>query len=304
MELLGIKNPSSFPVTAKEISSAVKPKIYYKNGKGRLVEAPFNDLKVAQKYLLLKLQKLDFDNYIFCGIKGRTVADNAVIHSGCKYVYQTDLSKFFPHITRNKVYKFFNDKLNMSQDVAKLLAEMCTIDYSYVDKTTHKEVYDFLKENKLRADSHLMTGSPVSCILSYLVNEDMFNLIYQKAKKSNISMSIYIDDITFSCEKPITNEFIRYVNRTLKHFGYKISAYKCQYNVPGKAKKITGVYIDKSGNIRASNQIKYKIHNGLQAIKRKEKTNISELRGYLSFASLIEPKYKCLQKQISDAEKE
>ena len=165
-ELLGINGPSNFTIGATEISSVIRPRVDYKKGKGRLVEPPFYNLKLAQKKLLILLQKLDYEHFVFCGIKGRTVADNARIHSGYKYVYQTDLSKFFPHITRNKIYRFFNEKLNMSQDVSKLITEICTIDYHYVDKDLYKELYDFLYKNNLKADSHLMTGSPVSCILS------------------------------------------------------------------------------------------------------------------------------------------
>lgn len=297
-ELLGIYNPSSFPILAKDVSKIIKPKIDYSKGKGRLVEAPFYGLKIAQRKLLRLLQKLVFDSYVFCGIKGRTVADNAQIHSGLKYVYQTDLSKFFPHITRNKIYRFFTNKMQMSQDVSDILANICTIDYKYVDRDKYCEVYSFLAKNNLKEDAHLMTGSPVSCLLSYLVNIDMFDMIYNKGIKQGIDMSIYIDDITFSCLKPINVSFIQFVNKVLKRYGYKISVHKCQYNVPRRAKKITGVVIDKSGEIKVSNHIKYSIHKGLSSIKNKQETDIAKLKGYLSFTALVEPKYKSVQKQI------
>lgn len=298
LELLGISNPSTFPISAKDISKTIKPKIDYSKGKGRLVEPPFHNLKSAQKRLLAYLQKLDFPFYVFCGVKGKTVADNAKIHSGLKYVYQTDLSKFFPHITRNKIYNFFIKKMQMSSDVSNILTNICTIDYCYVDNEKYIDVFIFFSNNYLKPNSHLMTGSPASCILSYLVNIDMFDAIYKKGSKQDINMSIYIDDITFSSFKPITHDFIQYVNRTLKRYNYKISAYKCQYNTPKKVKKITGVIIDKAGNIKVANHIKYTIHKGLASIKKKESTSISQLKGFLSFTSLVEPKYKNVQRQI------
>lgn len=298
LELLGNYNPNTFPISAKDISKKIKPKIDYSKGKERLIEPPYYHLKCVQKRLLTYLQKIDFPFYVFCSVKGKTVADNAKIHSGLKYVYQTDLSKFFPHITRNKIYKFFVEKMQMSPDVSNILTNICTIDYCYVDNEKHVDVFIFFANNHLRPNSHLMTGSPVSCILSYLVNSDMFDAIYKKGFRQGINMSIYIDDITFSCSKRINIDFIQFVNRTLKRYNYKISAYKCRYSTPKKVKKITGVIIDKSGNIKVTNHIKYTIHKGLTSIKKKESTPISQLKGLLSFTSLIEPKYKNVQKQI------
>lgn len=188
--------------------------------------------------------------------------------------------------------------MQMSQDVSDILANICTIDYKYVDRDKYCEVYSFLAKNNLKEDAHLMTGSPVSCLLSYLVNIDMFDMIYNKGIKQGIDMSIYIDDITFSCLKPINVSFIQFVNKVLKRYGYKISVHKCQYNVPRRAKKITGVVIDKSGEIKVSNHIKYSIHKGLSSIKNKQETDIAKLKGYLSFTALVEPKYKSVQKQI------
>ncbi len=297
-ELLGMDTPSFLTINAKSISGTIKPRIDYKKGKSRLVEPPYYQLKLAQARLLKYLQKIDYEPYVFSGIKGRTVADNARIHCGYKYVYQTDLSKFFPHITRNKVYYFFLKKMAMSEDVSKILADICTIDYKYVDNQKYKEVYDFLISNGLKPNTHLMTGSPVSCILSYLVNLDMFNLIYHKGIKNNIAISIYIDDITFSSINPISNSFISCITKTLKHFGYKISAHKCEYNIPGKVKKITGVIIDKNGAMKVANHIKYRVHSGLSALKRFESTDMSKLKGYLSFSAIIEPKYATTQKLI------
>lgn len=245
------------------------------------------------------MQKLDYTFYVFCGVKGKTVADNAKIHSGLKYVYQTDLSKFFPHITKNKLYNYFTEKMQMSHDVSNILTNICTIDYRYVDNKKYHNVFLFLKKNNLKPNAHLMTSSPVSYILSYLVNIDMFDSICQKGIKREITMSIYIDDIICSCLKPINNNFIQYVNRTLKRYGHKISAHKCQYNVPKKVKRITGIIIDRSGNIKVSNHIKYIIHKGLIAIK-KTKISLSQLKGFLSFTSLVEPKYKSIQNKIYD----
>ncbi len=297
-ELLGIDEPGSFTITAESISQIIKPRIDGKKGKARLIEPPFQEIKIVQKKLLRYLQKLAIPNGIFCGVKGKTVADNAKIHSGQKYVYQTDLSKFFPHITRNKVYNFFNKKMNMSPDIAKMLAIMCTIDYKYVDKERYAEVYEYFIKNKLKLNAHLMTGSPVSCILSYFVNVDMFDLIYQKAQKQSIAMSLYIDDLTFSSEKPISKDFIQYVNKTLKCFGYRVSIAKSLYNTPKRVKKITGVILDKNGCMKVANNMKFRLHKGLRLVNKGQYENSNIIRGCLSFTSLVEPKYRDICKQV------
>lgn len=301
-ELLGIDNPSDFIMG--NIPQQVKPKIdYKKNPKGRLVEAPSYNLKKVQKLILNKLQRLDYPKYVFCGIKGTTVVDNASLHSGKKFVYQTDLSKFFPRVTRNKVYNFFIRKMKFSPDTANIIADICTINYKYVDKISCQDVFNYLNNAGIKPNAHIMTGSPVSCMLSYLVNEDMFNALNAKCIKQGISMSIYVDDITFSSFRKINSSFVNDTNKTLKRFGYKISLNKCKYSGPNDAKKITGVIIDKKGEIKVPNSFKQKMHTSLEKYKLNEDVDLQQLCGYLCFASLVEPKYKSVRQFINNKNK-
>ena len=134
--------------------------------KERLIEAPSWLVKKAQETLKNLLMKCDIPHYVFSGVKNRSYFDNAKIHKECKYMYKTDISAFFPNISRDLVYNFFRFDLNTSSDVAKILTDICTVDIS---DTLEKDEYvnSFVKKKKIRKFNHLCTGSPASPLLSY-----------------------------------------------------------------------------------------------------------------------------------------
>ena len=98
--------------------------------KERLIEAPSYSIKKSQEIIKNLLMKCDIPYYVFSGVKGKSYYDNAVIHKECKYMYKTDISAFFPNISRDLVYNFFRYELNTSSDVAKILTDICTVDIS------------------------------------------------------------------------------------------------------------------------------------------------------------------------------
>ena len=105
-----------------------KYKVCIKDGK-RLLEKPSEELKRIKKIILNKLYQLEFQVYVFSGIKGRSAFENAIYHINCKYMLKLDMSKFFPNTHRNKIYEFFKNKLKMSSDVASICTDIVTVNY-------------------------------------------------------------------------------------------------------------------------------------------------------------------------------
>lgn len=110
--------------------------------------------------------------------------------------------------------------MNESPDVAHILTNICTIDYSeyFIDKDVKK----YFKENNLKRMKHLPTGSPSSCILSYLVNLDMFQEIEKYIRENNCKVSFYVDDIVILSTFKINKNIIEKVESIIKTHGYKI----------------------------------------------------------------------------------
>ena len=263
-----------------KIANLYKPYIANKSKK-RLIEPVSSvELKKIQKRIQNILKEIEYDINVFSGISGRSYIDNGRLHLGCKYVVALDISKFFPNTSREKVYKFFKDDMKNSSDIAKILADLCTIDLSniaYIEEIVIK----YINENKIRYKKHIPTGSPISCILSYLVNYKMFDEIVKLGEKYHCKTSIYVDDIVISSTEKINKQLVDRIMRIIKSNGYSIQKTKLKFYGKNEFKRVTGNIISKDGTkLVIPNKIRYKI---IKLKKNGEIENIkteAKLKGY------------------------
>ena len=253
--------------------------------KERLIEAPSWQIKNAQDTIKNLLMKCDIPFYVFSGVKGKSYYGNAAIHRECKYMYKTDISAFFPNISRDLVYNFFRFDLSTSSDVAKILTDICTVDISSTLETD-AVVRSFVAKKKIRKYNHLCTGSPASPVLSYLVNRKMFDEMYQIAQNNNLFFSIYMDDVFFSSKKWIALPIREQILKVLTKNGYNIASRKVVYYSEKDNKKVTGVIVSPNNQLKIPNKLKRKIVKGFS----KGNFTIKEesLRGMLLAAKTIE----------------
>lgn len=283
-----------------------KVKIYIvKDPKERLIEAPDYITKKAQKKVKNYLMKCDFPSYVFSGVKGKSYFNNAEIHKLSNYMYKTDISKFFPNISRNKVYRFFLNDLNTSPDVANILTNICTVNISDILETD-QEVSEFVLNNKIRMYNHLCTGSPASPLLSYLVNRTMFDELNGIAENNGMSFSVYIDDVFFGSKKPIPYGIRQQILKTLTKHGYNISFKKVIYYKEEQNKKVTGVIISPDNKLEIPNKLKLKIVSGFS--KGDLKVSRAKIKGMLIASGIIDKNsfngIRQYMKQIEDESKE
>jgi RNA-directed DNA polymerase len=286
--MLGIKNSSFFK--QNYVVSLIKPYID-STGKPRLIEPPSNDLKLIQKRIKNLLGRIKVPDNVFSGIKGRSYVDNALIHKGqnLRYLYKIDLAAFFPSISRETVYSFFLKDLCCSPDIAHVLTNLTTVDLSK-SNTDLNEVYRFLELKKVKSTNHLISGAPCSQILSYLVNHRMFDELQDLADKNRVTMSIYVDDITFSSEHRISRRFKNSIIRIIKKYKYRVSSKKVKSYSKIYPKLVTGVIIDSKGNLTVKNSLRRKIaieHNHLRNTPNDNKSR-QRLRGLVTAARQVD----------------
>ena len=287
-KLYGIKRKRDIRVLLKinskknisQICNLYKPYIANK-GKKRLIEPiDSKELKSIQKRIQILLKDIKYDENIFSGIPGKSYIDNGLYHLESKYVVALDINKFFPNISREKVYKFFKNKLMNSSDVAEILTDLCTVNLEKISNLDNN-VLDYLKDNKIHQMKHILTGSSISCIMSYLSNIDMFNEISNVAKISGCKVSIYVDDVVISSNKMINNEIINKIISIIKRNGYNIQKKKLKKYYSNEFKRVTGNIISKDGNkLVLPNKIRYriiKLKNNKHIEKEKK---ILKLKGY------------------------
>ena len=256
--LLRINNNQMIRQT--HIASLVSPYID-KSGKPRLIEPPHEELKIIQKRIKNCLEQIIVPDNVFSGVKGKSYADNARFHIGNnrRNLYKIDLTAFFPSIARDTVYHFFAEDLLCSPDVAQLLTDLTTIDLGKSSAKNIDEIYEFLKRKNVSSYNHLISGAPTSQMLSYLVNHRMFDEMQKLADDNGITMTVYVDDVTFSSENRISKNFRDKIIAIIQKYNYQISRKKVKRYTKLYPKLVTGVIIDTTGNPVLKNSMRQKI---------------------------------------------
>lgn len=272
------------------------------NEEKRLLEKPSFKLKLLQKRILNKLYQIEFPEYVFSGIKGRSAYDNAVTHINSECMLKLDMSKFFPNTHRDKVYNFFYRKLKMSADVAKLCTDITTINYDSENVNIDDDVFDYMKSKYIKIRNHLPSGTPTSQILSYLANLDMFDEVYGYCRCHGLICSIYVDDITLSTNRKISFEEEKQLKGIVKKYGQKISKNKTIRYSNSDYKKITGFVISPEHKLVVGNKTRLKIKRKLAQVKNIKEIDSSlknSLVGLANFSELsVKTAYQGLKKQL------
>ena len=246
----------------------------------RLVEEPDKELKKIQRRIIYLLKEITIPHYLH-SCKGRSCITNVEAHKDTPHkIIKLDISKFYPSTSRDKVYKFWKNDMNMSGEVANLVTNITTITIFKNNK-----ISKFLSDNKIETYSHLPTGSPSSPLLSFLANKNMFLSIFHEVTKYGGTLSIYADDITVS---GVNNTKIVYssIRNILFSNGYLASNKKSCIKTNNKGIEITGIILREDGNLLAPNRINKKIKDIQQSSDNNDKKQ-STIKGIKQFQRQI-----------------
>lgn len=289
-DLLGHLHLKRSDVKTSHIVSSIKPALKYSGQNVRLIESTsVSSIKNAQRVILKDLQYLDYPPYLYSGLKGKSYIDNARVHIKCDYLFKIDISKFFPSITREKVYRVFSDGFHCSSDVSKILADLTTINIDNYTPSVALPIIDYLSMSGVTTHNHLMTGASPSILLSYLSNVDMFEELFTLSEKYGVIMSVYVDDIFFSCQHPIPKWFRNKVITIINNNGYSISKDKTRYYKKGIPKEVTGVIITSNHTLALKHKQHFLIGKKLKVLNREKNHDIiSSLKGSLLAAKQVD----------------
>ena len=187
----------------------------------RPISAPRGDLKQVQARIATLLHRIAPPDYLFAPVAGRSYVDNAARHLGAQSIRLLDIADFFPSCTGQKVYWFFNTRMQCSRDVAGVITGLVTHEGS------------------------LPQGSPCSPILAYLSYVDMWERISEIVKEAGCTLSVYADDLTISGTM-VPEAAIWKVKRELQGHGHRYNAAK-ERSRRGKPAEITGVILRPDG---------------------------------------------------------
>lgn len=230
-------------------------KIDKKDGSKRTVSGPHLELKLIQKRINREIfERVSFPEYLTGGIKNRDYVQNATIHSRAGMVLALDIENFYPNISRSKVFEVFKHFFRQSDDVANLLADLCTKDKS------------------------VPQGACTSSYLANLVFYEQEPRLVTALREQGLTYSRLIDDITISAPRPISSErvanLIKSVKAMLKLQGFRLKQKKTRCTTaanPKELMEVTGLWLNR----------------GRPRVKRAERADIrKEVRKCLEMADM------------------
>lgn len=228
---------------------------------------PLDRIHTRVASLLLRIEAFEG---LHSGRKGFSNITNARAHIGIgKRIITADLKKFFPSTNRLSVFDFFYNSMKCSPDVADLLSKILTY------------------------NGMVPTGSRVSMPLAYFANMRMFNELSELSHSYGATMTIFVDDLTFSgafLERP----FISKVECIAKKYGHRLHPAKTRFYREGDPKIITGAVV-KNNQIYPRNrhllQISEDINRWVKGDSGSELVANRAL-GRLSFVGSIDRRHK------------
>lgn len=255
-KILGIQ-----PANLRRLVKDIKYNEFYQTspqGKKRLIESPTRELKIVQRKIARQLSKIEQNSFLQCPVKGRSYVTNAAHHIGADAIRTLDIKKYFPSTNGKKVYNFWHKIMKCNADVAYILTTL----------STYK--------------GHLPTGSPLSPILAFFANQELWVRVNNLAHQHNCKSTLYVDDLTISGQS-VSGELFWEIKKEIKHAG--LDYHKEKYFRNGKG-EITGVIL-KGDRIYLPQRQLLKIHNDRRAL-RTIRSNTEYIKTQKRLSGLLE----------------
>lgn len=243
-----------------------------KSGGLREINAPCYQLGIILHITNILFKAIYTPNPSVTGFtEGKSVVENARIHSCHHYVFNIDLKDFFPSIPQARVWARLQlPPFKFSQEIANVVAGLCC------------------HFNAEGTDCVLPQGAPTSPLLTNAVCDTMDRRMRGVAKRFGLHYSRYADDMTFSSMhnhgvhyEDEDREFRKEIKRIIEDQGFKMNEKKTRLLRDGQRQEVTGLTVNSIVNVSR------KYISDLRWI-----INVWEKEGYAKAYSLFYPKYK------------
>jgi RNA-directed DNA polymerase len=220
-----------------------------KSGGTRKIHAPIKGLKSIQRILDFVLQCVFEPNEAATGfVHGKSIVDNAIVHTGNNYVFNTDLKDFFPSIELHRVKACFKlPPFNLSDEkepLAFLLANLCCTQLEVErlrDGIWEKEILPVLPQ-----------GAPTSPTITNIICQKLDHRLNGLARRFNLNFTRYADDITFSSMHNVyqkDSDFINELSKIIQSQNFNINEKKTRLQKSGYRQEVTGLIVNKKVNV-------------------------------------------------------
>lgn len=243
----------SFPFSVRQLHILCDPKndkkryfsfeIPKKSGGSRQICAPSGNLKWFQICLNELFKALYTPSPYAMGFTvGKSIVDNAQIHTNQNYVFNMDLKDFFPSIDQARVWKRLQlAPFNFNPKIAGLIAGLCSIkSVRYSDNEAFSECYV------------LPQGAPTSPLLTNAICDTLDRRLHGLAKRFGLHYSRYADDITFSSMHNVYHpdgDFRKELERIICDQHFTINDKKTRLQHCSVRQEVTGITVGQKLNV-------------------------------------------------------
>lgn len=242
-------NFHSNPYTKQYKSFVVKKK----SGADRTINSPSKGLKAIQKCLNLIFQTIyDVQPSVNGFVKGKSIVNNANIHSGNHYVYNIDLKDFFSSIDQARIWgrlQFPPFNLNKERgllEVANIISSLCCFQME-VERLNENNEWEVVRKNVLPQ------GAPTSPTITNIICQQLDFYLTAVAKRFGLRYSRYADDITFSSMHNVykhNSDFIKELNRIITSQNFYIKESKTRLQKRSYRQEVTGLTVNVKPNLK------------------------------------------------------
>lgn len=230
-----IKNKNSYYNSYDKIKRDKRGKIVYENGlpKKRSINYTTGRLNDFQTIIARKiLSKIALPPNVKGSVKGSSNIANAKAHLGKHYKFKTDIKKYFPSISHERVFNMYIQN-GFSTKVATLLTHLTTNKYE------------------------LPQGTPTSSAIANLIFVSNDIKINKYCNLNNLTHTRYVDDLVFSSQIDFKEKVLEIIQFILDD-GFRISVKKTIYT--SGSLEITGV-LTKQNVLDATDEYKELIND-------------------------------------------
>lgn len=240
-----------------------------KHGGTRNIEAPSDWLYTLQKRIYEEIDILVSPHSNCHGFtKNRSILTNALPHCSKNTVYRFDITKAFESSSQKQIIK------SLKRDLKKL--ELSSFSIYFIAQI-------------VLIKNHLPTGAPTSPFLLNRILYDFDRSMTRLAAQKKATYTRYADDITISCEQPISIK--KSIENRLNKYGYSLNKEKTRIYKKGSRQIVTGLVCNHAPNIPSDKrrELRAAIHswttNGNAKINGKP-VGLFELKGHLNFLAM------------------
>ena len=210
-----------------------------KSGGTRVISAPCYQLSIILYLLNIVFKAIYTPSQSAMGFaEGKSIVDNASVHTGHRYLLNIDLKDFFPSIPQARVWARLQCKpFGFNREIADVVAGLCCI-------------YD--KERKRNV---LPQGAATSPLLTNAICDKLDRQLSALARKYGLFYSRYADDISFSSMHNVyqrDGEFFKELKKTINNQGFELNDKKTRLLNDGERQEVTGLIVNEKVNINRS----------------------------------------------------